>query len=57
MIEVFSDWDESYQALPICMNILKQTNPRMKVTWKTIPLVGICGNYIRFVFFDIWALC
>ena len=27
------------------MNILKLTNPGTKVTWKTIPLVGISWNF------------
>ena len=48
MIKAFGDWDESYQALPKWMNILKLTNPITKVSWKTIPLVGIYGN-IRFM--------
>ena len=44
MIKAFGDWDESYQALPKWMNILKLTNPGTKVAWKIIPLVGISGN-------------
>ena len=48
MIKAFGDWDELYQALPKWMNILKLTNPGTKVTWKTIPLVGISGN-VRFM--------
>ena len=41
MLRVFVDWDESYQALPKWMNILKLTNPGTKIVWKTIPLGGI----------------
>ncbi|KAL6324600.1 hypothetical protein AAG906_013412 [Vitis piasezkii] len=44
MLRVFGDWDESYQALPKWMNILKLTNPGTKIVWKTIPLRGIYGN-------------
>ena len=36
------------------MNILKLTNPRTKVAWKTIPLVGITRN-IRFMWV-FWTL-
>ena len=48
MIKAFGDRDESYQALPKWVNILKLTNPGTKVAWKTIPLVGIYGN-VRFM--------
>ena len=48
MLRVFYDWDESYQALLKWMNILKLTNPRTKIVWKTIPLGGIYGN-VRFM--------
>ena len=48
MLRVFGDWDESYQALPKWMNILKLTNPGIKIVWKTIPLGGIFGN-VRFM--------
>ena len=37
MLRVFGDWNESYQALPKWMNILKLTNPRANIVWKTIP--------------------
>ena len=58
MIKAFGDWDESYQALPKWMNILKLTNLGTKVAWKTIPLVGISGNKcFMWVFLDIWAMC
>ena len=48
IIRIFGDWDESYQALPRWMNIVKLTNPRTKVVWKTSILVGYNGN-IRFM--------
>ncbi|KAL6318189.1 hypothetical protein AAG906_035694 [Vitis piasezkii] len=48
MLRVFGDWDESYQALSKWMNILKLTNPGIKIVWKTIPLGGIFGN-VRFM--------
>ena len=48
MLRFFYDWDESYQALLKWMNILKLTNPRTKIVWKTIPLGGIFGN-VRFM--------
>ena len=48
MLRFFYDWDESYQALLKWMNILKLTNPRTKIVWKTIPLGGISGN-VRFM--------
>ena len=48
MIKAFGDWDESYQAIPKWMNILKLTNSGTKFAWKTIPLVGIFGN-VRFM--------
>ena len=44
MRRVFGDWDKSYQALMKWMNILKLTNPGIKIVWKTIPLGGIYGN-------------
>ncbi|KAL6342251.1 hypothetical protein AAG906_006874 [Vitis piasezkii] len=44
MLRVFGDWDESYQALSKWMNILKLTNPGIKVVWKTIPLGGFTGT-------------
>ena len=59
MIKAFGDWNESYQALPKWMNILKLTNLGTKVASKTIiPLVGISRNarFMR-VFFYIWAMC
>ena len=57
MIKAFSDLDESYQALLKWMNILKLTNLGTKVSWKTIPLVGISGNeHFMRVILDIWAV-
>ena len=48
IIRIFSDLDESYQALPRWMNIVKLTNPRTKVVWKTSVLIGCNGN-VRFI--------
>ena len=48
MLRVFGDWNESYQALPKWMNILKLTNPGANIVWRTIPLGGISRN-VRFM--------
>ncbi|KAJ9675204.1 hypothetical protein PVL29_024234 [Vitis rotundifolia] len=48
IIRIFDDWNESYQALPRWMNIVKLTNPGTKVVWKTSVLAGCNGN-VRFM--------
>ena len=48
IIMIFGDWDESYQALPRWMNIVKPTNLGTKVVWKISILAGCNGN-VRFM--------
>ena len=42
------DWDESYQALPKWMNIIKLTNLGTKVVWKT-SILACCNGNVRFM--------
>ena len=48
IIMIFCDWDESYQALSVWMNIVKLTNPCTRVVWKTSTLAGSTKN-VRFI--------
>ena len=46
IIRIFSDWDESYQALPRWMNIVKLTNLQTKIVWKTSLLQVAMEMYV-----------
>ena len=57
IIRIFGDWDESYQALPRWMSIVKLTNPRTNFVWKTSILAG-CNQNVHFMcVLGFWVMC